>query len=118
MEPEALSQREMLKEVMLHAYGTSGTYKGEGDHWGWLPDELDAALESKAYVRVLRSEEFCRVLFTPRIQFNTIIGDDIRQLSNLTTQRLPDNAGTVWKEHHAALQTEEDPILYCWQNMP
>ena len=32
MDLERPSQKEMLKEVMRHAYGSSGTYKGEGDH--------------------------------------------------------------------------------------
>jgi hypothetical protein len=116
MEPELPSQREMLKEVMQYAFGSSGTYKGEGDHWGWLPQELEAAIESKAYMRVLRSEEFCRPYFTPRIHAQTIPQGG--RVDNLVFQTLPDNAGTLWKEHHAALQSAEDPIRYCWLNMP
>jgi len=115
MSIELPSQSEMLKDVMRHAFGVNGTYVGEGEHWGFRQAQREEGIASRAYVRVLRSEGFCRAFWTFRLTAMTLPQD--ASLSDAVFQRIPEDFDTRWQKHHKELQTEEDPIRYCWLSL-
>jgi hypothetical protein len=103
---------EMLRDVMVLAHEKH--YRGEGNLWGWM--EREKALESGAYASVLRSEEFCQKYWLPQLIVGTSLGPNPPK--HLIVNSFTDEQMNEWKKHFAALKTAEDPLTYCYENMP
>ncbi len=112
MSPEPPDKSAMLKDVMVHAYASH--YRGEGHLWGYDPTTLADAIESGAYLRVLRSEEFCRSYWRIRIVVQQVPTGSTG--TGLVPQHVSEDEIVAWERHHAKLQTEADPLTYCFVN--
>ncbi len=110
------SMVERLRSVMRYAYGRGYHYAGSGWRWGWASDQkLEQAIEAGDHLEVIRSPEFCRHYFTPRVAVHKLPTGNPG--IDLIYQRIPDDFGTQWERHYQAIQKVEDPLLYCMQNI-
>jgi hypothetical protein len=110
----APTRSEMLRDVMRLAHEKQ--YHGEGDLWGWMSQDRENALASGEYVEVLRSEAFCRAFWRIELLGGIRVGPN--PPTDLIYDTVADEQITAWSRHHEALKTAEDPLAYCYRELP
>jgi hypothetical protein len=104
-----------LRDVMLRARESG--YRGPGREWACDADpDLPQKVERGEHVAVLKSGEFVRRFFTPKVAISGITSGTL-QIREIPAMRIEGDLSKCIRKGFQQVQDLEDPLDYLWESL-